>query len=55
MASKQLGTRAEAQQRVLAGGVSHYSSWRDVDARIKEVEQDVIAERKELAKAEDIS
>jgi hypothetical protein len=55
VASKQLGTRAEAQQRVLADGVTRYSSWRDVDARIKEVEQDVIRERKELAKAEDIS
>jgi hypothetical protein len=52
---RQLGTRAEAQQRVLADGVTRYSSWRDVDARIKEVEKDVIRERKELAKAEDIS
>lgn len=44
--TKQLGTRAEAQQRVLAeGNVASFTSWRDVDARIKEVEQDIIAER----------
>lgn len=51
---RQLGTRCEAQQRVLAGSM-RFTSWRDVDAKIKEVEQDVIRERKELAKAEDIS
>jgi hypothetical protein len=42
---RQLGTRCEAQQRVLAGPM-RFTSWRDVDAKIKEVEQEVIAERK---------
>lgn len=41
---KELGTRCEAQQRVLAGPL-RFTSWRDVDAKIKEVEQDVIRER----------
>jgi hypothetical protein len=43
---RQLGTQCEAQQRVLAAGISHSQSWRDVDAKIKKVEQEVIAERK---------
>jgi hypothetical protein len=30
----------------LAAGISHSQSWRDVDAKIKKVEQEVIAERK---------
>lgn len=41
---RQLGTRCEAQQRVLAGPL-RFTSWRDVDAKIKEVEKDVIRER----------
>lgn len=45
MATKQLGTRAEAQQRVLAEGVTDYTSWRDVDDRIKAVEKDIIRHR----------
>lgn len=45
MADVDLGTRCEAQQRVLAEGVRHYTSWRDVDARIKEVERAIIVER----------
>ena len=38
-----LGTRAAAQQIVLARNVGHYRSWRDVDAEIKKVEREIIA------------